>query len=60
MGYFVVYCPEDGDAHTTDGDEVASNSSYAAFLTRVDTLGDGFGALAGLAEEGAADRLPLW
>jgi hypothetical protein len=59
MGYFVVYCPEDDDADITDGDEVASNSGYAAFLAWAESQGDAYPALAALAQEGAAEPAAL-
>ena len=52
MGYFVVYCPEDDDADLVGGDQVASNSGYAAFVEWAAELRDGYVELAELADKG--------
>ncbi len=58
MGYFVVYAPEDEDAPVVGGDEIASNSGYAAFLEWIDGLSDErFPTLYDLSEQGGTEDL---
>ena len=51
MGFHCVYLGPD-DGAIIDGDHVASNSGWAAFVAWAVGLGGGYGDLAELAEEG--------